>query len=175
LLRGEAGPGLRIARALARFRPDSAPVCPGPPPTGERGYPVEHDPTGCKQATEGRGRRGGAHRPAVIAKESPMTDRRAERDSERRERRKAREAEERRREEWNRERKRRFEELWEAWRRNHPSEEEEGKDRPQKGRYTYPPRRSLVDSGLETMESALGNRVHEAKASEARASETGAE
>jgi hypothetical protein len=61
-------------------------------------------------------------------------DRRAERDHERRERRKAREAEERRREEWDRQRKRRFEELWEAWLRNHPSEEEKRKDRPGRGR-----------------------------------------
>jgi hypothetical protein len=58
-----------------------------------------------------------------------MTDRRAERDRERRERRKAREAEERRREEWNRQRKRRFEELREAWLRNHPGEEKGGKGR----------------------------------------------
>ena len=43
-----------------------------------------------------------------------MTDRRAERDRERRKRRKAREAAERR-----------YEELIEAWRRNHPSEEDE--------------------------------------------------
>ena len=55
-----------------------------------------------------------------------MTDRRAERDRERRERRKAREVEERLKEE----RKRRFEELSEAWRRNHPSEEEGGKGLP---------------------------------------------
>ena len=60
-----------------------------------------------------------------------MTDRRAERDRERRERRKAREVEERLKEERDRERNRRFEELSEAWRRNHPSEEEdEGKGRP---------------------------------------------
>jgi hypothetical protein len=64
-----------------------------------------------------------------------MTDRRAERDRERRERRKAREVEERLKEERDRERKRRFEELSEAWRRNHPSEEEdEGKGRPGRGR-----------------------------------------
>jgi hypothetical protein len=69
----------------------------------------------------------------VIAKEGPVTDRRAERDRERRERRRARQDEERRREESNRERKRRFEELWEAWRRNHPSEEEKRKDRPGRG------------------------------------------
>jgi hypothetical protein len=62
-----------------------------------------------------------------------MTDRRAERDRERRERRKAREVEERLKEERDRERKRRFEELSEAWRRNHPSEEEEGKDLPARG------------------------------------------
>ena len=54
--------------------------------------------------------------------EGPVTDRRAERDRERRQRRKAREAEERRREEWDRARRRRLEELSEAWRRNHPSE-----------------------------------------------------
>jgi hypothetical protein len=70
----------------------------------------------------------------VIAKEGPVTDRRAERDRERRERRKAREAEERRREEWNRQRKRRFEELREAWLRNHPGEEEGEKGRPGWGR-----------------------------------------
>jgi hypothetical protein len=64
----------------------------------------------------------------VIAKEGPMKDRRAERDREHREKRRAREAAERR-----------LDELWEAWRRNHPSEEEEGKDRPHKGRHTYPP------------------------------------
>ena len=64
-----------------------------------------------------------------------MTDGRAERDRERRERRKAREVEERLKEERDRERKRRFEELSEAWRRNHPSEEEdEGKGRPGRGR-----------------------------------------
>jgi hypothetical protein len=56
-----------------------------------------------------------------------MTDRRAERDRERREKKRAREAAERR-----------LDELWEAWRRNHPSEEEEGKNRPHKGRHTYP-------------------------------------
>ena len=64
-----------------------------------------------------------------------MTDRREERDGERRERRQAEEDEERLREE----RDHRSDELKESWRRNHPSEEEEGKDRPQKGRHTYPP------------------------------------
>ena len=63
-----------------------------------------------------------------------MTDRRAERDRERRERRKAREIEECLKEERDRERKRRFEELSEAWRRNHPSEEEGGKGLPGRGR-----------------------------------------
>jgi hypothetical protein len=62
-----------------------------------------------------------------------MTDRRAERDRERRERRKAREIEERLKEERDRERKRRFEELSEAWRRNHPSEEEGGNGVPGRG------------------------------------------
>ena len=52
-----------------------------------------------------------------------MTDRWAERNRERRARRKAREAAERR-----------LAELQEAWRRNHPSEEEERKDRPGRGR-----------------------------------------
>jgi hypothetical protein len=65
--------------------------------------------------------------------EGSMTDRCKERDRERRKRRKAREADERRREEKDRERRRRFDELTEAWRRNHPSEEEEGKGRPDKG------------------------------------------
>jgi len=59
-----------------------------------------------------------------------MTDRRAERDRERSEKRRAREAAERRREE----RDRRSDELSEAWRRNHPSEEEERKDGPRRGR-----------------------------------------
>ena len=55
-----------------------------------------------------------------------MTDRREERDGERRERRQAEEDEERLREE----RDRRSEVLREAWRRNHPTEEEErGKGR----------------------------------------------
>jgi hypothetical protein len=51
-----------------------------------------------------------------------MTDRREERDGERRERRQAEEDEERLREE----RDRRSETLREAWRRNHPTEGEEG-------------------------------------------------
>ena len=59
-----------------------------------------------------------------------MTDRREERDGERRERRQAEEAEERLREE----RDQRSDELREAWRRNHPSEEEESKYRPKQGR-----------------------------------------
>jgi hypothetical protein len=60
-----------------------------------------------------------------------MTDRREERDPERRERRQAEEDEERLREE----RDRRSEKLREAWRRNHPSEEDEGgKGRPGRGR-----------------------------------------
>ena len=59
-----------------------------------------------------------------------MTDRREERDGERRERRQAEEDEEHLREE----RDRRSETLREAWRRNHPSEEEGGKDRPGRGR-----------------------------------------
>jgi hypothetical protein len=58
-----------------------------------------------------------------------MTDRREERDGERRERRQAEEDEERLREE----RERRSDELKESWRRNHPSEgEEEGKDGPKR-------------------------------------------
>jgi hypothetical protein len=68
------------------------------------------------------------HRPAQEA--CGVTVRRNERDRERRKRRKAREAAERLREE----RKRRFEELSEAWRRNHPSEEEERKGGPKRGR-----------------------------------------
>jgi hypothetical protein len=61
-----------------------------------------------------------------------MTDRREERDGERRERRQAEEDEERLREE----RVRRSDELKESWRRNHPSEEEERKGRPGRGRHT---------------------------------------
>jgi hypothetical protein len=60
-----------------------------------------------------------------------MTDRREERDGERRERRQAEEDEERLKED----RDRRSDELKESWRRNHPSEEEEdGKGRPGRGR-----------------------------------------
>jgi len=59
-----------------------------------------------------------------------MTDRREERDSERRERRQEEETEER----LKKERDRRSAELREAWRRNHPSEEEERKGRPGRGR-----------------------------------------
>jgi len=62
--------------------------------------------------------------------EGSMTDCRDERDRERREGRQLEEAEERLREE----RDRRSDELREAWRRNHPSEEEEGKGRPGRGR-----------------------------------------
>jgi len=62
--------------------------------------------------------------------EGSMTDRRNERDRARRKRRKAREADERRREDRNR----RFDELVEAWRRNHPGEQEEVRqDRPRRG------------------------------------------
>ena len=57
-----------------------------------------------------------------------MTDRNNERDDERERTEKARE---RRRE--DEERERRSDELRESWRRNHPSEEEEGKGRPDKG------------------------------------------
>ena len=70
------------------------------------------NPTGGGQAAGGSPATGG-----------PVTDRWAERDRERRARRKAREAAERR-----------LAELQEAWRRNHPSEEEERKDRPGRGR-----------------------------------------
>jgi len=59
-----------------------------------------------------------------------MTDRREERDLERRERMQSEEDEEQLREE----RDRRSDELREAWRRNHPSEEEEGKGQPGRGR-----------------------------------------
>ena len=61
-----------------------------------------------------------------------MTDRRdEEREITRREReREAREGDERRREHVER----RFDDLKEAWRRHHPSEQEEGKDRPKRGR-----------------------------------------
>lgn len=66
-----------------------------------------------------------------------MTDRRAERDRERRKRRKAREAEERRR----KERRRRFDELLEAWRRNRLSApDEDREDRPIRGRKFFLPR-----------------------------------
>ena len=58
-----------------------------------------------------------------------MTDRHSERDLERTERRHPGEDEERLREE----RERRSDELRESWRRNHPSEEEEGKGRPGRG------------------------------------------
>ena len=59
-----------------------------------------------------------------------MTDRRNERDRERRNRKQAEEADERRRGE----RGRRSDDLQEAWRRNHPSEqEEERKDQPKSG------------------------------------------
>jgi hypothetical protein len=58
-----------------------------------------------------------------------MTDRREERDGERRGRRQAEEDEERLREE----RDRRSDELKESWRRNHPSGEEDGKGRPRAG------------------------------------------
>jgi len=80
-------------------------------------------------------RRGGALRPAVIAKEASMTDRREERDGERGERRQAEEDEERLR----KERDRRSDVLKESWRRNHPSEEEDGKGRPGRGRPSWAP------------------------------------
>jgi hypothetical protein len=62
--------------------------------------------------------------------EDSMTDRRNERDRERRNRKKAEETAERRREE----RGRRSDDLQEAWRRNHPSEEEGRQGRPGRGR-----------------------------------------
>jgi hypothetical protein len=58
-----------------------------------------------------------------------MTYRHSERDLERRERKHSEEDEKRLREE----RDRRSDELKESWRRNHPSEEEEGKGRPGRG------------------------------------------
>ena len=61
-----------------------------------------------------------------------MTDRRNERDHERRERKQTEEADKRLREE----RDRRSDELKESWRRNHPSEEEGGQSRPGRGRPT---------------------------------------
>ena len=86
--------------------------------------PDEYKPRGGRH-------RGDAPRPAAIAKEANMTDRREERDGERRERRQAEEDEERLKEE----RDRRSDELKESWRRNHPSEEEEErKGRPGRGR-----------------------------------------
>lgn len=59
--------------------------------------------------------------------EGSMTDRSKERD----ERARTEKDRERRRE--DEERDRRSDQLREAWRRNHPSEEEEGKGRPDKG------------------------------------------
>jgi hypothetical protein len=74
-------------------------------------------------------RRGGA--PGLATMEGNMTDHSNERDRERRNRKKTEESDERRREE----RDRRSDDLQEAWRRNHPSEqEEERKDRPKRGR-----------------------------------------
>jgi len=61
-----------------------------------------------------------------------MTERREERDDGRGERRQAEEDEER----LKAERDRRSDELKESWRRNHPSEEEERKGRPGRGRHT---------------------------------------
>ena len=62
-----------------------------------------------------------------------MTDRRNDRDHERRERKQTEEADKRLREE----RDRRSDELKESWRRNHPSEQEEGgQGRPGRGRPT---------------------------------------
>jgi hypothetical protein len=58
-----------------------------------------------------------------------MTDRRNERDRERRGRKKDEEADKRLREG----RERRSDELKESWRRNHPSEQEERKGRPGRG------------------------------------------
>ena len=80
--------------------------------------------------TQGRGRRNGAGGPAATEKEGPMTDRRDGRDRESREWRASEEPDERQREE----RERRSDELKESWRRNHPSEEEDGKGRPGRGR-----------------------------------------
>ena len=79
------------------------------------------NPTRAGRAAGGRGRRAGAG--GSPATGDPVTDRWAERNRERRARRKAREAAERR-----------LAELQEAWRRNHPSEEEKRKDRPGWGR-----------------------------------------
>jgi hypothetical protein len=59
-----------------------------------------------------------------------MTDRRNERDAERRKRKSAEEENERRREEWEE----RDRDLREAWRRHHPSEEEGGKGPGKRGR-----------------------------------------
>lgn len=59
--------------------------------------------------------------------EGSMTDRSKERD----ERERTEKDRERRRE--DEERERRSDDLRESWRRNHPSEEEEGKGRPDKG------------------------------------------
>jgi hypothetical protein len=69
-----------------------------------------------------------------------MTDRRAERDRERRERRRAREAAERDRERRERRRareaaERRLEELREVWRRRHADGEEGRKGRSERGRW----------------------------------------
>ncbi len=59
-----------------------------------------------------------------------MTDRRDERDRERRKRKQAEEADEVRRED----KEKRSDDLKEAWRRHHPSEQEERKGRPGRGR-----------------------------------------
>ena len=79
------------------------------------------NPTRGGRAAGGRGRQAGAARSPATG--DPVTNRWAERNRERRARRKAREAAERR-----------LAELQEAWRRNHPSEEEKRKDRPGWGR-----------------------------------------
>jgi hypothetical protein len=61
-------------------------------------------------------------RSSLLSTASSRTDRRGERNRERRKRKKTEEANER----WREERNRSSEDLQEAWRRNHPSEQEKG-------------------------------------------------
>jgi hypothetical protein len=87
----------------------------------------------CTEDLEDKGdcRRGGRRTPGLARVEDSMTDRRDEERERTRRERDVREGDERRREHVER----RFDDLKESWRRNHPSEPEEGgKGRPRKGR-----------------------------------------
>jgi len=76
-------------------------------------------------------RRGGRRTPELARVEGSMTDRRDDQRERTRREREVREGDERRREHVER----RFDDLKESWRRNHPSEPEEGgTGRPRKGR-----------------------------------------